>query len=85
MKTIESKKPKTAFYWRIRHTFIKNELDRLVQGDIEAYDEDMILNIIKEIEKEDFVDASIEAKQEVKNIQETIRQIKSWFALKAFW
>lgn len=83
--TEEIKKPKTAFYWRIRHVFIKNELDKITKGDLDSYDDDTILNIIKEIELSDFSLAEEAAKQEVKNIQETIRQIKSWTNLKAFW
>jgi hypothetical protein len=44
-----------------------------------------MLNIIKEIEATDFQEATSDAKKEVENIQETIRQAKSWLKLKAFW
>ena len=85
MKTIESTKPKTAFYWRIRHVFVKNELERLVKGKIEEFDIDPMLNLIKEIQSVDFQNASPEARAEVESIQETVRQIKSWLKLKVFW
>jgi hypothetical protein len=78
-------KPKTAFYWRIRHIFIANELEKLKKGEVDLFDDDPMLNIIKEIEATDFQEATSDAKKEVENIQETIRQAKSWLKLKAFW